>query len=54
MRRSSGCLHTPSSTVGQKPLVEVLPLSNNNNKNIFIQDFCISFKKESAINAGPV
>ena len=29
--------------------------NNNNNANIFMQDFCFSFrKKKTAINAGPV
>ena len=28
--------------------------NNNNNLNIFIQDCCFSFKKKTAINAGPV
>ena len=27
---------------------------NNNNSNIFIEDCCISFKKKTAINAGPI
>ena len=28
--------------------------NNNNNLNIFMQDCCFSFKKKTAINAGPV
>ena len=28
--------------------------NNNNNSNIFMQDCCFSFKKKTAINAGPV
>ena len=28
--------------------------NNNNNLNIFMQDCCSSFKKKTAINAGPV
>ena len=28
--------------------------NNNNNLNILMQDCCISFKKKTAINAGPV
>ena len=27
--------------------------NNNNNLNIFMQDCCFSFKKKTAINAGP-
>ena len=28
--------------------------NNNNNLNIFMQDCCFSFRKKTAINAGPV
>ena len=31
-----------------------LIIINNNNLNIFMQDCCFSFKKKTAINAGPV
>ena len=27
--------------------------NNNNNLNIFMQDCCFSFRKKTAINAGP-
>ena len=37
-------------------LIGLLPTNNNNNNNlnIFMQDCCFSFKKKTAINAGPV
>ena len=31
----------------------ILDNNNNNNLNIFMQDCCFSFRKKTAINAGP-
>ena len=35
-------------------IIERNDRNNNNNLNIFMQDCCFSFKKKTAINAGPV